>query len=53
MLHEVDDATFVLEGHILGFAGAFIFEHNFETAIQEGHRLQALKNCAGHKLCSF
>ena len=39
MLHEVDDATFVLEGHILGLAGALIFEHNFKTAIQEGHRL--------------
>jgi len=53
VLHEVDNAALVLEGHILGLAGALIFENNFETAIQEGHCLQALKNCAGNKLCSF
>ena len=39
VLHEVDNAALVLESHILRLAGAFVFEHNFETTIQEGHCL--------------
>ena len=53
VLHEVDNAALVLERHVLRLAGALIFEHNFETTVQEGHCLQALKNCAGNKFSSF
>ena len=53
MLHEVDNATFVLEGDGLFFAWTFVGEDNFETFVKECHCLQALHNGARNKLSSF
>ena len=53
MLHEVDNATFVLEGDGLLFARTFVGEDNFKTFVKECHCLQALHNSARNKLGSF
>ena len=53
MLHEVDNAAFVLEGDGLFFAWALVGKYDFETFVEECHCLQALHNGARNKLGSF
>jgi len=53
VLHEVDDATLVLERDCLFATVALVSENNFKVLVKKGHGLQTIHNGARNKLSTF
>ena len=53
VLHEVDNATLVLERDCLFATNALVSENNFKALIKKGHGLQTVHDGACNKLNTF